>query len=89
MAEQRSVNELERLLQEALDRAEAAERERQEERQRAERVLRELYPEPSRVPDRHALSHKALCWQVNERLKNQQQPPIKPDTILRAAGRRK
>ncbi|TXB98086.1 hypothetical protein FocTR4_00017229 [Fusarium oxysporum f. sp. cubense] len=37
MAHQRSVGELEKLLQEAVQRAEEAERERQEERQRAER----------------------------------------------------
>lgn len=37
MAHQRSVEELEKLLQEAVQRADDAERERQEERQRAER----------------------------------------------------
>jgi 7-cyano-7-deazaguanine synthase in queuosine biosynthesis len=51
--------------------------------ERAQRVIEELYPDG--VPDQATESNKTLCRRVSEKLKE----AVSPDTILRAAGRRK
>ena len=51
--------------------------------ERARRVIDELYPDG--VPDQATLSNKLLCDQVSKKLKES----VSPETIYRAAGRRK
>jgi hypothetical protein len=51
--------------------------------ERARRVIDELYPDD--VPDQATVSNKRLCDQVSKKLNES----VSPDTILRAAGRRK
>ena len=51
--------------------------------ERARRVIDELYP--NGVPDQATVSNKKLCQRVSEKLPE----AVSPETILRAAGRRK
>jgi hypothetical protein len=51
--------------------------------ERAKRVIDELFP--NGVPDQATVSNKKLCQRVSEKLPE----AVSPETILRAAGRRK
>jgi hypothetical protein len=53
----------------------------------AQEAIKELFPQ--RVPGQSILRNKMLCRQVSEKLREKGLPGVSPDTILRAAGRRK
>jgi hypothetical protein len=56
-------------------------------RERARRVIVALYP--GGVPDQATLPAKDLCERINTELKEMGLRKASPDSILRAAGRRK
>jgi hypothetical protein len=57
------------------------------DRENAEMVLKMLYPDG--VPSQREVKNPKLIAAVERKLRDEKLPPVSPDTILRAAGRRK